>query len=234
MKKTAIVTGSNRGLGLEVARQLARLGNEVCITARKPQELERAQALLQNEGISVHAQLLDVREEKSCEALAAWAQAEWGHVDILVNNAGIFPDDANVKTCVVPLRVLNEGFQTNTLGPFKLCQLFFPGMKKRGYGRIVNVSSGMGQLSEMNGGTPAYRLSKTALNAVTRIFADEAEDTPDLKVNSVCPGWVKTDMGGPDADREIPEGADTLVWAATLPSSGPSGGFFRDREPIEW
>ena len=128
---------------------------------------------------------------------------------------------------------LRRALETNTLGPYQLMQKFAPMMKKAGYGRIVNLSSGMGQLEEMNGGYPGYRISKTALNALTRIFAEELLNTGVL-VNSVCPGWVKTEMGGPNADRDVEEGADTIVWLATLPDDGPTGGFFRDREPIDW
>jgi NAD(P)-dependent dehydrogenase (short-subunit alcohol dehydrogenase family) len=119
------------------------------------------------------------------------------------------------------------------MGPFQLIQKLGPMMRKARYGRIVNLSSGMGQLTEMNGGYPAYRVSKTALNALTRIFSEELLESGVL-VNSACPGWVKTDMGGPNADRSVEEGADTIVWLATLPEGGPTGAFFRDREKIDW
>ena len=126
-----------------------------------------------------------------------------------------------------------EILETNTYGAIRMIQVFYPLLKMSDTPRIVNVSSGMGQLSEMNGGYPGYRISKTALNAVTRIVSDETQDSP-LKINSVCPGWVKTDMGGPNAEVSVSEGADTIVWLATLPSDGPTGGFFRERKPIEW
>ena len=129
--------------------------------------------------------------------------------------------------------MLQETLETNSFGPFVLCQKFAPLMKKHHYGRIVNLSSGMGQLSEMNSGWPAYRMSKSALNAVTRIFADEYGDAGVL-VNSVCPGWVRTDMGGPGAERMPEDAAKGIVWAATLPDDGPTGEFFRDGESIAW
>ena len=153
----------------------------------------------------------------------------WGRMtmfDILVNNAGIMTREDSASA-------IEATFKTNALGPFLLCKVFVPGMVQRGFGRVVNVSSGMGQLSQMNSGYPGYRMSKTALNAVTRMFADEAQGT-DILVNSVCPGWVRTDMGGANAARSIEEGADTIVWLATLPEGSPSGGFFRDRKAIAW
>lgn len=128
---------------------------------------------------------------------------------------------------------MRRGMETNVYGPLRLCQEIVPHMKKRGYGRIVNMSSGMGQLTHMNGGCPSYRLSKAGLNALTRILSEELEGT-NILVNCMCPGWVRTDMGGPNATRELPEGADTAVYLATLPEDGPTGGFFRDRKPFEW
>ena len=129
--------------------------------------------------------------------------------------------------------MVREAMETNVYGPMLLCQAFVPLMRKHRYGRIVNLSSGMGQLTHMNGGCPAYRISKTSVNALTRILADELKDE-NILVNSMCPGWVKTDMGGAGATRELPEGADTAVWLATLPDGGPNGGFFRDRKAFEW
>jgi len=126
---------------------------------------------------------------------------------------------------------IRTSLETNTFGALRVSQTLVPLMKGRG--RVVNISSGMGQLSEMNGGWPGYRLSKTALNAITRILADELKDTQ-VKVNSICPGWVKTDMGGANAERSVEQGAETIVWAATLPDDGPSGGFFRDKQAIAW
>jgi NAD(P)-dependent dehydrogenase (short-subunit alcohol dehydrogenase family) len=156
-------------------------------------------------------------------------------LDCLVNNAGIFPDpepgSPGTSIFDADLDTIRRGLETNALGAIRVCQALIPLMKGRG--RVVNVSSGMGQLSEMNGCCPAYRLSKTALNAVTRILADELRGTG-VKVNSVCPGWVRTEMGGPDATLTVEEGARGIVWAATLPEDGPSGGFFRHGEPIAW
>ena len=131
------------------------------------------------------------------------------------------------------LDVVRETLGLNLFGAWRLCEAFVPLMQRNNYGRIVNVSSGMGALNEMRGGSPAYRVSKTALNALTRILASELWGSGIL-VNSVCPGWVRTDMGGSGASRSVEEGADTLVWAATLADNGPTGGFFRDRRPITW
>jgi len=156
-----------------------------------------------------------------------------------VNYAGILldpRDDAKGGTSSSqnsPAEMVEATFRTNTLGPYQTIQLAVPLMKRAGFGRIVNVSSGMGQLSEMAGGYAAYRISKTALNAVTKIFAEENMGT-NVLVNSVCPGWVRTDMGGPGAQRTVEQGAETIVWAATLPDDGPTGGFFRDKKRIDW
>jgi NAD(P)-dependent dehydrogenase (short-subunit alcohol dehydrogenase family) len=168
-------------------------------------------------------------------ALAAFLKGEFGRIDCLVNNAGIFPDPApgseGSSVFRADLDTVRRALETNTLGALLVCQALIPLMGGRG--RVVNVSSGMGQLSEMNGCCPGYRLSKTALNAVTRILADELRGTG-VKVNAVCPGWVRTDMGGPEATLSVEEGARGIVWASTLPDDGPSGGFFRHGEPIPW
>lgn len=231
----AVVTGAYRGLGLETCRQLAGQGYTVVLTARREQEGLAAAHALQAEGLDVRFFPLDVREEESIRRLAEFARTTFGRLDVLVNNAGIFPDPApgSGRDSVFDARLdaVRNAFETNTLGPLRLCQVLIPLMD--GHGRVVNVSSGMGQLTDMNGCCPAYRLSKTALNALTRVLADELQDTG-VKVNSVCPGWVRTDMGGPEAPLPVQEGARGIVWAATLPADGPSGGFFRHGEPIPW
>ena len=234
-KPVAVVTGAYRGLGFETCRQLAEAGYTVVLTARNPQAGREAADRLQKSGLNVSFHTLDVLQQSSIDALAEYLNREHGRLDVLVNNAGIFPDpspgtDDSSIFSADPARI-REGFETNTLGPLRLCQALIPLMGNRG--RVVNVSSGMGQLSEMNGCCPAYRLSKTALNAVTRIFADELKGSG-VKINSVCPGWVRTDMGGEQAPLSPEAGVKGIVWAATLPDDGPSGGFFRHGEPIAW
>jgi NAD(P)-dependent dehydrogenase (short-subunit alcohol dehydrogenase family) len=234
-KSVAIVTGANRGLGLETSRQLARRGYHVLMTSRNEVDGQAAEQMLLNEGLDVSYHPLDVRSETSIEAMVQHFRQHHERLHILVNNAGIFPDPApwESESSIFDsdTETILEGFDTNTLGPLRLCLALIPLMD--GKGCVVNVSSGMGQLSEMDGCCPAYRLSKTALNAVTRIFSQELKQTK-IKVNSVCPGWVRTDMGGKEADLSIPEGAEGIVWAATLPDDGPSGGFFRYGKPIDW
>lgn len=232
----ALVTGAYRGLGQETCRQLALLGYQVVLTARREQEGQAAADALAKDGLSVLFQPLDVTDETSRIALRDRLQQGFGRLDVLVNNAGIFPDPApgipDSSILHVDLEPIRRAFETNTLAALRLCQLLIPLMA--GEGRVVNLSSGMGQLSDMNGFCPAYRLSKTALNAVTRIFADELGADSGIKINSVCPGWVRTEMGGSNAHLSIDEGVKGILWAATLPADGPSGGFFRHGEPIPW
>ncbi len=232
----AIVTGAYRGLGYETCRQLAKQGYQVLLGARRGADGQAAVDALVEEGLNVSFALLDVTDEASRLSLRDRLQQVFGRVDILVNNAGIFPDpapsDPQSSILQADLETLRRAFETNTLAALRLCQLLIPLMAEKG--RIVNVSSGMGQLSDMNGFCPAYRLSKTALNAVTRIFADELGADSGIKINSVCPGWVRTEMGGENAHLSIEEGVKGIVWAATLPADGPSGGFFRHGEPIPW
>jgi NAD(P)-dependent dehydrogenase (short-subunit alcohol dehydrogenase family) len=226
----AVVTGANRGLGLGVAEALLGLGHTVVLAARS---LEKARAAVA--GLKSPAALpaeADVSDVRSVEELAQRVLSEHGRIDVLVNNAGAIYHDGPSGTFEVPMSTLLEAFQNNTLGAFRLCQLVLPGMNERGFGRIVNVSSGMGGITEMGGGSPAYRLSKAALNATTRIFHADARGN--VKVNSVCPGWVKTDMGGPHATRNLEEGVRSILWAATLGPEGPSGGFFRDGKPLQF
>jgi NAD(P)-dependent dehydrogenase (short-subunit alcohol dehydrogenase family) len=233
----AVVTGANRGLGLETCRQLARRDISVVLTCRARDRGEVAAAQLRAEGLDVRFQLLDVTEAAAVDALSAFLQAEFGRLDILVNNAGVFSDPYDpadpgpASIFNADLDTIRRALETNTFGALRVAQALIPLMDGRG--TVVNVSSGMGQLSDMNGCCPGYRLSKTALNAVTRILADELKHTR-IRVNSVCPGWVKTDMGGAGAERSVQEGAAGIVWAACLPDDGPSGGFFRDGKPIPW
>jgi NAD(P)-dependent dehydrogenase (short-subunit alcohol dehydrogenase family) len=234
--RIAVVSGGNRGMGFEACRQLGQRGARVILTSRDAEKGEVAAGRLRGEGLDVRHHQLDVADDDDIARLAEFVRSELGRIDILINNAGIArardePRERAMGTFEATLDGLRAVLATNLIGPFLLCQALIPLMQGRG--RVVNVSSGMGQLSEMGGGFPAYRISKAGLNALTRIFASELEGTG-VKVNAVCPGWVRTDMGGAGAARSVAEGVATTIWLATLPDDGPSGGLFRDQKPIPW
>lgn len=232
-QKIAVVTGANRGIGFETCRQLGKQNIKVILTSRDQEKGQRAAEKLQSEGLDVISHPLVVTDSQSIQALAEFLQRQFGRLDILVNNAGVYPDAPDSNISNISLDIVQKAMETNVYGPLQVSQALIPLMQLHNNGRIINVSSGMGQLSEMQGGAVAYRLSKTALNALTKILAAELESTG-ITVNSVCPGWVKTDMGGENAPRTPEQGADTIVWLATLTDDTPSGGFWRDRQPIPW
>ncbi|MBC8367734.1 SDR family oxidoreductase [bacterium] len=232
MTRRALVTGGNKGIGLAACRGLAKLGCQVFLGSRDEIRGREALEALRSEGLEVELLILDVQDEASIDSAYEAIKAKTGGLDILVNNAAVYIDEGE-RALDVDIAKIRETLESNFYGPLMLCRTFLPGMIERGHGRVVNLSSGMGQLSGMGAGSAAYRLSKTALNATTRILAAEVEH-PDVKVNAMCPGWVRTDMGGASAHRSPEEGADTILWLATLPEDGPSGGLFRDREPIPW
>jgi len=237
MKRTAIVTGANRGLGYATSEALAHRGYKVIMAMRHPEAAQVQLNELKRKDLDVVPLKLDVADERSIEAFCQHVIQNIGAVDVLINNAGIFIDTRGIGEASVfktKASTIKETFATNTLGPFLLIQKLLPLMLDAGYGRVVNVSSGMGQLSEMGEGHPAYRISKTALNAVTKVFALEVQGKGDILINSVCPGWVKTAMGGEGATRSLQEGIQGILWAATLPQGGPNGGFFRDGKPLQW
>lgn len=224
-----LVTGANRGIGKEVARQLAETGHTVLLTARSLAKAQgTAKQLRQANLIPVQ---LDVADPDSITDLHQWVMDKYGRLDGLINNAAIHYDTWQ-RAKNADMEVVQEAFETNVFGPWRLCQTFIPLLRQSPHPRIVNVSSGGGALEGMGGGTPAYSITKAALNALTLMLADELR--PDrILVNAVCPGWVATDMGGPGG-RPVADGADGIVWAATLPDNGPTGGFFRDKRPIPW
>jgi NAD(P)-dependent dehydrogenase (short-subunit alcohol dehydrogenase family) len=227
--RVALVSGGNRGIGLEICRQLAERGIAVILGSRDEEGgREAAESLPGN----IVAHQLDVADEESVDRLASFVEDEFGRLDILVNNAGISNDEGQ-RGVDADLYRVREALETNLLGAWRLCRIAIPLMQRDNYGRIVNISTGLAALEDMGGGWPGYRVSKTALNALTRILASELRGSGIL-VNSVCPGWVQTEMGGSGAPRPVEKGADTPVWAATLPKGGPTGGFFRDRRPIPW
>ena len=223
MSRVALVTGANRGIGAEIARELAAEHDFLVLAgARTPGEVSDQE--------NVEPIRLDVIDEDTIFAARERIQSDPGRLDVLINNAGIYGDPNGVAD--YDLDRAHDVIETNTFGPWRLTQAFLPLLRESDHARIVNVSSGGGQLSDMQSGYSAYRISKAGLNALTRMT--HAESRGRILVNSMCPGWVRTDMGGPAATRSVEEGADTAVWLATLPDDGPSGGFFRDRKPIPW
>jgi len=231
-QRIALVTGGNRGIGLEVCRQLAGLHMRVILGSRDETKGVAAAKQLATAGLSVEARQLDVASVQSIRECMNWVRRDVGRLDILVNNAGIMIEEGDADP-LEELEMVRDTMQTNVYGPLLLSRLAVPIRKSRRYGRIVNLSSGMGSLTEMGAGYVAYRLSKAGINVLTRVIAAEAEGMGIL-VNSVDPGWVQTAMGGRGASRTVEKGAETVVWLATLPDSGPTGAFFRDRKPIAW
>lgn len=231
-QKIALITGATRGLGRATALALVQKSYTVILTGRNKDALVQLENELKKISPSVFHYELDVNDPESINAQSRLILNSFGHMDVLINNAGIYKDGMQ-EDLKASAQDFLDCFQTNTLGPALMCHAFFPSMKRHQFGRIVNVSSGMGQLKDMNSDNPAYRVSKTALNAVTKIFAQEGLSY-NVLVNSVCPGWVKTEMGGSLAPRTVEEGIAGIVWAATLPDGGPTGGFFRDSKEIPW
>lgn len=232
-QRIAIVTGANRGIGLEICRQLAaRDDHLVLLTARNASAGKQAAASLQENGGNVQFHALDVNEQNSVRRLIKFVADHFGRADVLVNNAAVYLDRRLTVREIDP-GLVRQTMETNFFGPLRLVQQLLPLMERNDYGRIVNLSSSMGSLTKMRGGALAYRASKVALNSLTRMLAAELQGA-NIKVNSVDPGWVRTDMGGPHADRDVAQGAETAAWLATLPDDGPSGGFFRDKQPIPW
>jgi NAD(P)-dependent dehydrogenase (short-subunit alcohol dehydrogenase family) len=231
-QRIALVTGGNRGIGLEICRQLAKLGIRVLLGSRDVAKGAVAAGAMAAAGLPVEARELDVADDESIEKCMSWIRSDLGRLDILVNNAGIMVEE-NDADPEQEIQIVRDTMQTNVYGPLLLSRLAIALMKSRRYGRIVNLSSGMGSLTEMGPGYIAYRMSKAGINVVTRVLAAEVQGMGIL-VNSVDPGWVQTDMGGRGATRSVYKGAETPVWLATVPEGGPTGGFFRDRKSIPW
>jgi len=231
-QRIALVTGGNRGIGLEICRQLAGRGIKVILGSRDAAKGVAAAREMAAAGAPVEARQLDVSSAKSISECMNWVRHDVGQLDILVNNAGVMIEEGDADP-LEDLEIIRDTMQTNVYGPFLLCRLAIPIMKSRRHGRIVNLSSGMGSLAEMGAGYIAYRLSKAGINVVTRVIAAETEGMGIL-VNSVDPGWVRTEMGGRGASRSLEKGAETVTWLATLADDGPTGAFFRDRKAIAW
>jgi len=226
-----VVTGGNRGIGFEICRELAARGARVVLTARKKTAGIAAQKELAAQKLTVAFSPLDVTDARSIRALRDFLKRTFGRLDVLINNAGIIAK-GEAPGLKVDLATVRATLETNALGPLRLVQTLAPLLKRSKSARIVNISSGAGALTDNDGGEAAYRISKTALNAVTAILAAELAGT--VAVNAVCPGWAKTDMGGPHADREVAEAADTPVWLALDAPRKLTGKFIRDREVIPW
>jgi NAD(P)-dependent dehydrogenase (short-subunit alcohol dehydrogenase family) len=239
-KRVALVTGANRGIGYAISRRLGGQNITVVLGARDPHKGTEACSRLQGEGLDVHFELLDVIDEKSIKKAIENIRTQLGRLDILVNNAGIMIDGQE-DARNVNQETIQKTLQTNVMGPLMLCQRCIPLMQAGGYGRIVNMASRLGSLTDMADPgsvyagvrTPAYRLSKAGLNCITTLLAKEVRDD-NILINSACPGWVRTAMGGDQAPLTPEQGADTPVWLATLPDGGPTGGFYRERTLIPW
>jgi NAD(P)-dependent dehydrogenase (short-subunit alcohol dehydrogenase family) len=227
--RIAVVTGAGRGIGFETCRQLLAHGMTVVITARTAFVAKAAVEKLTGSGTTISEEL-DISSDESVEDFFARFRSRYDRLDVLVNNAARVYGRAGFAT--VSTETILDAVDNNALGALRMIRRALPAMNRNRYGRIVNVSTGMSSLSDMGGGSVPYRISKTALNAITRVA--HAEAGRNVKVNSVCPSWVRTDMGGASAPRGVAKGAAGIVWAATLPDDGPSGGFFRDGKAVDW
>lgn len=225
MSKVAVVTGANRGIGREVARQLVERGYDVVAGSR---DLVKGEAVAREIGARAYA--LDVDDDASVTAMAAFVRDTYGHVDVLVNNAAILYDTW-ARAATTDLDAVKRAMETNLFGAWRTTQALLDLLRASPHPRVVNVSSEAGSINAMSGGTPAYSVSKAALNALTKLLSGELRGDRIL-VNAICPGWTDTDMG--QGGRPVSEGAAGVVWAATLPDDGPTGGFFRDRRPLRW
>jgi NAD(P)-dependent dehydrogenase (short-subunit alcohol dehydrogenase family) len=229
MKRTVLVTGANRGIGLAIARQFAELGHSVLLGSRDLKAGEDAANSLRRAGLEIEAVQIDLTDPAAIDATLNAINKSGRHIDALVNNAGVLHEK--------PILELTDGEIADSIavhlaGPLRLIRALAPKMIRNKYGRIVNLSSGWGSFAEGMGGPGLYGVTKAALNALTVRLAKELPFA--VKVNAMCPGWVRTRMGGQGATRSPEGGADTAVWLATLPDDGPTGGFFRDRKPIDW
>ena len=240
-KKIALITGANKGIGLETARQLGKQGITVLVGARDEAKANRAAEELRKEGLDVHGIVIDVTDADSIRKAAARIEREHGRLDILVNNAGVMFDDQEKKPSEQSLDVWRKTFETNLFGLVATTQALLPLLRKSASGRIVNLSSILGSIHfHATPGSPvydtklpAYDVSKSAVNAYTVHLAHELKDTA-IKVNAAHPGWVKTDMGGEGATMEISDGAKTSVALATIGADGPNGAYMHMGETLPW
>lgn len=225
--KTILVTGGNRGIGLEICRQLDKLGHTVILGSRDVEKGKEAAKLLSD---TVIVKQLDVTNEQSIQNFFEFVNSEFGKLDVLINNAGIGVGQKGAVNAT--LAGVKHIMETNFYGVWRMCQVFIPLLRKSEEGRIINMSSGMGELASLTGGYAGYSLSKTSMNALTILLSNELK-AEGIKVNAMCPGWVRTDMGGANATRSVAQGADTAVWLA-VQNKIPTGKFFRDRKIISW
>lgn len=230
--KVALVTGGNRGIGYELVRQLAMDGFKVILTSRNSETGHKAVQKLKDSHLDVSFVVMDISSEASIRQAAATVNEQYERLDVLINNAGIYLDK-NQKLVNLDPSVLEKTLETNFFGAYHVIRSFMPLMEQQAYGRIINVSSEYGAMSEMSSsGVGAYKLSKLILNGLTQLIA--AESTKDIKINAVDPGWVSSDMGGPSAPRTPQQAARSILWLATIGPEGPSGGFFKDGKQINW
>jgi NAD(P)-dependent dehydrogenase (short-subunit alcohol dehydrogenase family) len=229
--RVAVVTGANRGIGFEVCRQLGSLGMTVVLGSRDAALGDAAAGTLRDEGLDVVAHQLDVTDQQSVDALAGWLEANRGRLDVLINNAGVMPNKNRVLEA--SLDEVEAMWQVNLVGSWRTTKALVPLMERGGWGRIVNVSSQAGSVANANAVATAYRVSKASLNVFSKALAEDLKPRGIL-VNAVCPGWVASDMGGPEATRSLSEGATSILWAVLLEDDGPTGGFYQNGKPLPW
>lgn len=231
-KRTAVVTGGNRGIGFEICRQLAQQGIQVVLTARDSQKGQQAAQRLREGGGEVYFHPLDITNQQQIQDLVNYVQTQLGHLDILVNNAGVYLDQHQPALTISP-NLITQAVQTDVCGTFALCQAVIPLMRKQKYGRIVNLSSRTSQMSQMNNLGLSYKIAKAAINVITVVLSKEVAGE-NILINAVNPGWIQSDMGGKEATLSTAEGAKGPVWLATLPDDSPTGSFFHGCTLMSW